>query len=129
MSWSYVSREEVPEEVLAQAPPKPRRRTTARKQADYERHLLRWGSHAEAAARTGIDARTSRRWRKEPAFARRCEMALAEYRHAVMMEVSRRMANPEVRPIWHRGRQIGHLRRFNDRLLLRLIARLPLPEK
>ena len=104
MNWSYVSREELPEEVLAQAPPKPRRRT-------------------------GIDARTSRRWRKEPAFARRCELALAEYRNAVMLEVSRRMANPEVRPIWHRGRQIGHLRRFNDRLLLRLIARLPLPEK
>lgn len=129
MSWSYVSREEVPEEVLGQAPPRPRRRTTVRKQADYERHLRRWGSHAEAAARTGIDARTSRRWRQEPAFARRCELALAEYRQIVMLEVSRRMENPEYRPIWHRGRQIGHLRRFNDRLMLRLIARLSVAEK
>jgi hypothetical protein len=129
MSWSYVSREEVPEEVLSRTPPRPRRRTTARKQADYERHLRRWGSHAEAAARTGIDARTSRRWREEAAFARRCEQALAEYRQIVMMEVSRRMRNPEYRPIWHRGRQIGHLRRFNDRLMLRLIARLPVPAK
>lgn len=129
MSWSYVPREQVPPEVLAQAPPKPRRRTTARKQADYQRHLLRWGSHADAAARTGIDARTARRWRQDPEFARLCALALAEYRQIVMLEVSRRMANPEVRPIWHRGRQIGHLRRFNDRLLLRLIARLPVAEK
>lgn len=127
MGWSYVPRDEVPEEILAAPPPRPRKRTRARKMYDYERHLARWGSHAEAAARTGVDERTARRWRQDPEFARRCAIALQYYRDQIVMEVGRRLENPEIRPIWHRGRQIGHLRRFNDRLLLRLIARMPGP--
>lgn len=127
MGWSSVTRGEVPAEVLAEAPPAPRKRTRARKKYDYERHLARWGNHAEAAARTGVDERTARRWRQEPEFARRCEVALQYYRDQIVMEVSRRAETPRYRTVWHRGRQIGHLQRFNDRLLMRLIARLPLP--
>lgn len=125
--WSSVPRNEVPAEVLEQAPPKPRKRTRARKKYDYERHLARWGNHAEAAARTGIDERTARRWRQEPGFGRRCEVALQVYREKIMEETYRRTEVPHYKPIWHRGRQIGHLQRFNDRLLMRLIERLPLP--
>ena len=42
--WSSVPRDEVPAEVLAERPPAPRKRTLARKQYDYERHLARWGN-------------------------------------------------------------------------------------
>ncbi len=127
MGWYSVPCEEVPAEVLAEKPPAPRKRTRARKKYDYERHLARWGNHADAAARTGVDERTARRWREEPLFRARCELALQFYREAIEEEAHRRATTPEVKPIWHRGRQVGHIRRFNDRLLLRLIARLPLP--
>lgn len=127
MGWTQCPIEEVPAEVLAEAPPAPRKRTLARKKYDYERHLARWGHHAEAAARTGVDERTARRWRQEPEFARRCALALEFYREAIEMEVLSRAETPEYKPVWYRGRQIGHLRRFNNRLLLRLIARLPRP--
>jgi hypothetical protein len=126
MGWSSVPREEVPPEVLAEKPPAPRKRSAARKRADYERHLTRWGCHAEAAARTGVDARTARRWREDPAFAHRCDLALQFYREAIELEALRRAETPEYKPIWYRGRQVGHVRRFNTTLLLRLIARLPM---
>ncbi|MBI3197735.1 MAG: hypothetical protein HYZ40_09560 [Rhodospirillales bacterium] len=127
MSWSKCPIDEVPAEVLAERPPAPRKRTLARRKYDYERHLARWGNHADAAAHTGVDERTARRWREEPGFRARCDLALKFYREAIEMETYRRMEAPEVKPIWYRGRQVGHIRRFNDRLLLRLIARMPLP--
>jgi len=127
MDWSSCPIEEVPAEVLAEKPPAPRKRTLARKKYDYERHLARCGNYAEAAARTGVDERTARRWREEPGFQARCELALQFYREAIAEETHRRVMAPQVKPVWYRGRQIGHLRRFNDRLLMRLIARMPLP--
>ncbi len=127
MVWSGCPIEEVAAEVLTEKPPAPRKRTLARKKYDYERHLVRWGNHAEAAARTGVDERTARRWREEPGFRARCDLALQLYREAIEEEAHRRATEPQYKPVWYRGRQVGHLRRFNDRLLLRLVARLPLP--
>ena len=127
MGWSECPIEEVPAEVLAEKSPAPRKRTLARKKYDYERHLARWGNHADAAARTGVDERTARRWREEPGFRARCDLALQFYRETIEEEVHRRVETPQVKPIWYRGRQVGHVRRFNDRLLLRLIARMPIP--
>ncbi|MBX9947041.1 MAG: hypothetical protein K2Y40_23415 [Reyranella sp.] len=121
MGWTECPIEEVPAEVPAERPPRPRKRTLARKKSDYERHLARWGNHAEAAARTGVDARTARRWREEPAFARRCAIALSFYREAIEVEALRRAQTPEYKTIWHRGRQVGHLRRFNTTLMIRVI--------
>ena len=129
MGWTSCPIEEVPAEVLAAKPPAPRKRTLARKKYDYERHLARWGNHAEAAARTGVCERTARRWRQEPEFARRCASALAFYGNVIETEVFSRVERPEYKPVWYRGRQVGHLKRFNDRLLLRMIARLPLPRE
>lgn len=129
MVWSSVPPEDVPAELLAEPPPPPRKRTLARKMADYERHLLRWGSHAEAAARTGITTRTSRRWREDAEFARRCKSVLGMYRDAIRMEACWRAETPEYKPVWHRGRQIGHLRRMNTTLLLRLLELLPRDRK
>lgn len=124
MGWSECPIGEVPAEVPAGRPPAPRRRTLARKKRDYERHLMRWGSHAEAAARTGVDARTSRRWREEPAFARRCVQALSIYREAITDEAYRRVTAPDCTSVWYRGRQVGHVRRFSVALLMRLLERM-----
>lgn len=126
MVWSICPIEEVPAEVLAERPPASRKRTLATKKRDYERHLMRWGCHLDAAARAGVDPRTSRRWREEdPAFAQRCDVALSIYVEKVEEEVSVRATRPQVRAIWYRGRQVGHVRRVNDAMLMRLLRRLP----
>jgi hypothetical protein len=48
-------------EVVWYTPPK--RPSLAHRKRDFLRHLFRWGSMSEAAARTGIDRRTAHRWR------------------------------------------------------------------
>jgi len=126
MGWTHCPIEEVPAEVLAEKPPTPRKRTLATKKRDYERHLMRWGCHLDAAARAGVDPRTTRRWREEdPAFAQRCDLALTIYIEKVEEEVHVRATTPQVRAIWYRSRQVGHVRRVNDAMLMRLLRRLP----
>ena len=127
MDWSRCPIEEVPAEVLAEKPPAPRKRTLARKKRDYERHLMRWGCHLDAAARAGVDPRTARRWREaDPVFARRCDLSLALYIEKVEEEAEIRATTPQFRATWYRGRQVGHVRRVNDMMLVRLLRRLPL---
>ena len=127
MAWTHCPIEEVPAEVLAEKPPAPRKRTLATKKRDYERHLMRWGCQLDAAARAGVDPRTARRWREDdPEFARRCDVALALYIERVEEEAFERATRPQFRATWYRGRQIGHLRRVNDAMLMRLLRRLPL---
>jgi hypothetical protein len=127
MSWTHCPIDEVPAEVLAEKPPTPRKRTLARKKRDYERHLMRWGCHLDAAARAGVDPRTARRWREDdPEFARRCDASLSIYIERVEEEASVRATRLQVRAIWYRGRQISHVRRLNDTMLMRLLRRLPM---
>ena len=126
MGWTYCPIEEVPDEVLAEKPPAPRKRTLTRKKRDYERHLERWGCHLDAAARAGVDPRTARRWREsDPDFARRCDVSLSIYIERVEEEADIRATRPQFRATWYRGRQIGHVRRLNDAMLMRLLCRLP----
>ncbi len=127
MGWTHCPIEEVPAEVLAEKPPAPRKRTLAHKKRDYERHLMRWGCHLDAAARAGVDPRTARRWREEdPDFAQRCDVSLSIYIDRVEEEASVRATRPQFRTTWYRGRQISHVRRLNDAMLMRLLRRLPL---
>ncbi len=127
MGWTHCPIEEVPAEVLAEKPSAPRKRTLATKKRDYERHLMRWGCHLDAAARAGVDPRTARRWREDdPEFARRCDVSLAIYIERVEEEAFERATRPQFRATWYRGRQISHLLRVNDAMLMRLLRRLPL---
>ena len=122
MAWTHCPIEEVPAEVLAEKPPAPRKRTLATKKRDYERHLMRWGCHLDAAARAGVDPRTARRWREDdPEFARRCDVALAIYIERVEEEAFERATRPQFRATWYRGRQIGHIGRANDRIVAALM--------
>src|SRR5947207_74705 len=125
MGWTYCPPEQVPAELLAQRSPAPGRKTRSRLRADFIRHLTRWGCYRDAAARTGIDERTARRWREwDPEFARRCDVALGTHHEYVRGEAYRRVMNPEVKPVWHRGREVGHVQRVTDAMLMRLLGRL-----
>ena len=100
----------------------PKRPTLARRKHDFLRCLLRWGTTTEAAARIGIDRRTANRWRRaDPKFDRDCEDRLAWRREAIILAASNRLLKPSKRPVLHRGRQIGHIERANDRVLVALL--------
>lgn len=100
----------------------PRRPTLARRKYDFLRCLLRWGTTTEAAARIGVDRRTVNRWRlADPAFDHGCEDRLAWRREAIVLAACNRLLKPSKRPVLHRGRQIGHVERANDRVLIALL--------
>jgi hypothetical protein len=126
MGWTDCSLSDVPREVLGEAPPPPRKRSRASRKLAYCHALTRWGNHADAAAAAGITDRTARRWREDDAaFGTRCRIALEMWRDDVWLAAQARVETPEVKPVWHRGRQIGHIKRFNTTLLMRLLDRLP----
>ena len=100
----------------------PKRPTLARRKYDFLRCLLRWGTSTEAAARIGVDRRTVNRWRlDDPIFDRDCDDRLAWRREAIVLAATDRLMKPSKRPILHRGRQIGHIARANDRVLVALL--------
>lgn len=99
----------------------PKKPSLARRKRDFLRHLFRWGSMSEAAARTGIDRRTGHRWREEdPAFDQACHDRLEWRRQEIMFAAAKRLKSPRSRPVLYRGRQIGHIARTNDALLIAL---------
>ena len=100
----------------------PRRPSLARRKRDFLRHLLRWGSMSEAAARTGVDRRTAHRWRAEDeAFDQACRERLTLRRQKIVLAAIDRVENPKTRPVLYRGRQIGHIGRANDRIVAALM--------
>jgi len=100
----------------------PKRPSLARRKRDFLRHLLRWGSMSEAAARTGVDRRTAHRWRTEDeTFDHDCRERLTWRRQTILLAAMDRVKNPRTRPVLYRGRQIGHIGRANDRIVAALM--------
>ncbi len=100
----------------------PKRPSLARRKRDFLRHLLRWGSMSEAAARTGVDRRTAHRWRAEDeTFDQDCRERLTWRRQQILLAAMDRVKNPRTRPVLYRGRQIGHIGRANDRIVAALM--------
>lgn len=100
----------------------PKRPSLARRKRDFLRHLLRWGSMSEAAARTGVDRRTAHRWRAEDeVFDQACRERLTLRRQKIVLAAIDRTENPKTRPVLYRGRQIGHVGRANDRIVAALM--------
>ncbi len=107
-------------EVVWYTPPKwP---SLAHRKRDFLRHLFRWGSMSEAAARTGIDRRTAHRWSAQDAqFDLGCCDRLEWRRTDILHAAAQRVNNPKVRPVLYRGRQIGHIARASDTLMVALL--------
>lgn len=105
-----------------------RRPSLARRKYDFLRCLLRWGTISEAAARIGIDRRTAQRWRQDdPKFDEDCRIRLEWRREAIILAASNRLGKPTRRPIFRGGREIGHIERANDKLLLALLRTIAPP--
>lgn len=94
----------------------------ARRRAAFRHHYARCRSIAEAAARTGVDTRTVRRWRKAfPDFARDLDGIVAERRRRTVDDVVLSAGRGEVRPIFYRGTRVGSYTRRNHALDLYLV--------
>ncbi len=107
-----------------------RRPSLARRKYDFLRCLLRWGTISEAAARIGIDRRTAQRWRQDdPKFDEDCRVRLEWRREAVILAAGNRLERPTRRPIFRGGRQVGHLDRANDKLLVALLKTIAPPRR
>ncbi len=105
-----------------------RRPSLARRKYDFLRCLMRWGTISEAAARIGVDRRTVLRWRQEdPKFDEDCRMRLVWRREAIILAASNRLAKPTRRPIFRGSREIGHIERANDKVLLALLKTIAPP--
>ena len=108
----------------------PKRPTLARRKYDFLRCLLRWGTISEAAIRIGIDRRTAHRWRlDDPKFDEDCRARLKWRHSAIILAASNRLEKPTRRPIIRRGRQIGHIERANDKLLIALLKTIESPRR
>lgn len=82
--------------------------TPARRRAAFLRHLARCRTVTEAAARTGIDRRTARRWYNQyPAFAARWVQAAETRRRQAIENVVLAADDAEMRQVYYRGRRIG----------------------
>lgn len=105
------------------APPREVARSAGwRLRGRYLAYLRRGASFREAAARTGIDESTARRWRRtRPLFAAQCAGIVAE-RHAERSDDFRlRAGQPRVRPHFYRGKQVGEQVVHDDRPLMFLL--------
>ena len=104
--------------------PRPRRYGW-RVRVSFLNNFERAGSVAEAAARTGIDEKTARRWRtKYPAFDRRWIQIVEGRARCRAEDLMLRAGEPQVvRRYFFRGKQVGELTRHEDRALMFLIQR------
>ena len=95
------------------------------KLATFLRHLEESGSVSFAAERTGIGRNTVyERRRTDPAFAAGWQKAVEMAAEALMDTAVTRALEGTERGVWRRGRQVGVMREYNDRLLMFLLRRL-----
>lgn len=104
--------------------PKPRRHGW-RVRVSFLNNFERAHSVAEAAARTGIDETTARRWRRKfPAFDRGWIRIVESRGRCKTEDLVLRAGEPQVvRRYFFRGKQVGELTRHEDRALMFLIQR------
>lgn len=104
--------------------PKPRRYGW-RLRISFLNNFERSRSVTEAAARTGIDETTARRWRRKyPAFNRRWIEIVESRGRCKSEDLMLRAGEPQVvRRYFFRGKQVGELTRHEDRALMFLIQR------
>ncbi len=95
---------------------------TPRKLNAFLRRFASTGSVSEAARAIGTSRNTLYRLRRsDKDFAARWEMARDGAFDAAFTEASRRTVAGTERPVLHRGRPVGAIRTYNDKLLMSLL--------
>ncbi len=103
-------------------------RFTDERKAIYLAALQRTGLRPVACREVNVNRATV--WqhrRRDPEFAEAEERALAVFRMPIAEEIRRRAIEGVERPVFHRGKEIGSIREYSDRLLLEL-AKAHIPE-
>jgi hypothetical protein len=111
--------------IEAALPPHPTSKWTAAVQARFLEHLSRKGNVRAACLLVGASAETAYRLRRrDPAFARGWDAAIALARRAAEHVLADRAIDGVVVDIYHRGEWIASQRKYDSRLLLAHLARL-----
>jgi hypothetical protein len=80
--------------------------------------------------RIGIDRRTAHRWRRDdPAFDEACRIRLEWRREAIILAASNRLVERTRRPIFRGSREIGHVARATDKMLVALLKTIEAPRR
>ena len=97
---------------------------TPRKLSVFLRRLAHTGSVSDAAQAIGTSRNTLYRLRRsDEGFALRWDMALDGALDEAYTEAHRRAVVGTERPVFHRGRSVGAIRTYNDKLLMSLLRR------
>ena len=98
---------------------------TPEKLATFLRHLEESGSVSFAAQRTGIGRNTVYERRKaDPAFAQGWQKAVAMAIEMLRDTAVVRAQNGTEREVWRRGKRVGTIREYDNRLLMFLLRTL-----
>lgn len=88
-------------------------------------HLSEFGNVALACKRAGVSRQTAyRERRRQPAFARLWDAAMLAARTVAEEALAERAVHGVEEPVFYHGEEVGHRRRYSDRLLLAHLARL-----
>ncbi|MEZ5692815.1 MAG: hypothetical protein R3D99_03000 [Altererythrobacter sp.] len=88
-------------------------------------HLSEYGNVALACKRAGVSRQTAyRERRRQPAFAKLWDAAMLAARTVAEEALAERAVHGVEEPLFYHGEEIGHRRRYSDRLLLAHLARL-----
>lgn len=107
-------------------------KVTEKRKAEFLRVLRATGSPA-AAARAATPWSSRRRGgystfrdlrKRDVAFARAWDEAMAEMIGSVEAEVVKRAMNPVMRPVYSKGELVDHVAEYDNKLLLRLAEKL-----
>lgn len=86
------------------------------------RRMAEHGCLAFAARESNISLTTLKNWRRDDAeFAEQLENARAEAAEGLELEARRRGVDGIERPVFHRGKIVGHVRDYSDSLLAMLL--------
>nr|WP_161593767.1 hypothetical protein [Parerythrobacter lutipelagi] len=88
-------------------------------------HLSEFGNVGLACKRAGVSRQTAyRERRRQPAFARLWDAAMLSARTVAEEALAERAVHGVEEPVFYHGEEVGHRRRFSDRLLLAHLGRL-----
>jgi hypothetical protein len=115
------------EGALGGVQPTPDRRTIFQPElkSRFLDHLSEYGNVALACKRAGVSRQTAyRERRRHPAFAKLWDAATLAARTVAEEALAERAVHGVEEPVFYHGEEVGHRRRYSDRLLLAHLARL-----
>lgn len=94
----------------------------AQRKERFLKELVKRANVSSSAKAAGVDRGTPYRWREsDPEFAEAWDAAVEVAVDALEAEAWRRAATGVLEPVFQKGEQVGHIRRYSDTLMITLL--------